>query len=48
MRASSAGWRFMTLATNGPMLIRCVLAAAIARIVQLSTTGTVGSARPMK
>ena len=40
IRARSAGWRFMTLTTNEPTVTRDVLAAAIDRIVQLSTTGT--------
>ena len=48
IRASRAGWRFMTLATNGPTVARDVQAAAMDRIVQLSTTGTVLSPRPMK
>ena len=48
MRARRAGWRFMTLITNEPMVTRSVLAAAIDRIVQFSTTGTVRSPRPMK
>ena len=48
MRATSAGWRFMTFMTNGPTVTRDVCAAAIDRIVQDSTTGTVGSPRPMK
>ena len=38
----------MTLSTNGPTVTRSVAAAAIDRIVQHSTTGTVGSPRPMK
>jgi len=46
--ARTAGWRFTTLATNGPTVIRRVAAAAMARIVQLSTTGTVLSPWPMK
>ena len=48
MRARTAGWRFITFATNGPTSIRAVDAAAIDRIVQDSTTGTVRSPRPMK
>ena len=38
----------MTLSTNGPTVTRSVAPAAIARIVQPSTTGTVGSPWPMK
>ena len=38
----------MTLATNGPTVTVEVAAGAIDRIVQLSTTGTVVSPRPMK
>ena len=48
IRATSAGWRFITLSTNGPTVTRSVAAAAIARIVQHSTTGTLRSPRPMK
>jgi hypothetical protein len=48
IRASTAGWRFMTLATNGPTVVRLVEAAAIDRIVHASTVGTVWSPRPMK
>ena len=48
IRASNAGWRFMTLATKVPTVACEVLAAAIDRIVQLSTTGTVSSPRPTK
>ena len=48
IRATTAGWRFMTLSTNDPTVTRDVAPAAIARIVQPSTTGTVGSPRPMK
>ncbi len=48
MRATTAGWRFMTFSTNGPTWIRDVAPAAIDRIVQHSTTGTVRSPRPMK
>ena len=47
IRATKAGWRFMTFITNEPTVTRCVAAAAIDRIVQHSTTGTVGSPRPM-
>jgi outer membrane lipoprotein SlyB len=48
IRATSAGWRFMTLSTNGATVTFDVWAAAMARIVQHSTTGTVLSPRPMK
>ena len=48
MRASRAGWRFMTLTTNEPMVACRVAPAAIDRIVQFSTTGTVRSPRPVK
>ena len=48
IRATSAGWRFITFITNGPTVTRVVCAAAIDRIVQASTTGTVRSPRPMK
>ena len=48
IRATTAGWRFMTLSTKGPTVTRSVRAAAIARIVQHSTTGTSASPRPMK
>ena len=48
MRATSAGWRFITLSTNGATVARRVCAAAIDRIVHDSTTGTVLSPRPMK
>ena len=41
MRATRAGWRFMTLSTNGATVTRVVRAAAIDRIVHDSTTGTV-------
>jgi hypothetical protein len=48
IRATTAGWRFMTFATNVPTVTRRVAPAAIARIVGPSTTGTVTSPRPMK
>ena len=48
MRATSAGWRFITFITNVPTVSRDVWAAAIARIVHDSTTGTVRSPLPMK
>jgi len=48
MRATSAGWRFMTFMTKVPTVAWDVVAAAIARVVQDSTTGTVGSPLPMK
>jgi len=48
IRATTAGWRFITFSTNGPTVTCSVAPAAIDRIVQLSTTGTVGSPRPMK
>jgi len=48
IRATTAGWRFITFITKGPTVTRSVAAAAIDRIVQLSTTGTVRSPRPMK
>ena len=38
----------MTLITNEPMVTRCVAPAAMDRIVQFSTTGTVRSPRPVK
>ena len=38
----------MTFTTNGPTVTRSVAAAAIDRIVQPSTTGTVRSPWPMK
>ena len=41
MRATRAGWRFMTLSTNGATVILVVAPAAMASIVQFSTTGTV-------
>ena len=46
--ATTAGCRFMTLSTNGPIVARDVQPAAIDRIVQLSTTGTGRSPMPMK
>ena len=48
MRATTAGWRFITLRTNGPTVTCSVSAAAIDRIVQFSTTGTVWSPWPVK
>ena len=48
IRASTAGWRFMTLATNVPSCTCCVTVAVALRMVHASTTGTVLSPRPMK
>jgi hypothetical protein len=48
IRATNAGWRFMTLNTKGATVTRSVIAATIDRIVQHSTTGTARSPRPMK
>ncbi len=48
IRATRAGWRFMTLSTNGATVTRLVRAAAMDSIVHASTTGTVLSPRPMK
>jgi hypothetical protein len=45
--ARSAGWRFITLITNGPTVTRSVRAAVIDSIVHASTTGSVRSSRPM-
>jgi hypothetical protein len=42
MRATSAGWRFITLSTNVPMVTCLVDAAAIDRIVHASTVGLPG------
>jgi hypothetical protein len=48
IEASSAGWRFMTLATSGPTVARRVRAAAIASTVHASRTGFGRPARTMK
>jgi hypothetical protein len=48
IRATRAGWRFNTLSTNEPTMMRSVWPAAIDSAVQHSTTGTVGSPLPMK
>ena len=48
IRASRAGWRFITLTTNEPTVTFDVHEAAIDRIVQFSTTGTGSSPGPMK
>ncbi len=40
IRASRAGWRFITLVTNVPSPIVFVAPAALERIVHCSTTGT--------
>src|SRR5262245_57300704 len=40
MRASTAGWRFMTLVTKLPTRTRLVVAAAAVSVVQHSSTGS--------